>query len=153
MHCAGEYIAAEKIEMVVSKSKYVSQPWVYGNSFMPVLVAVVTPDWAELKKAAAEGGWLKDDVNAFAASADAKKFILEQMRLEGEAAKLKSFELPKAVHLVAEVNELNQGFTIENDCLTPTFKLKRPQLLKKFGDQVDAMYVSLGEDPSKHKRV
>jgi len=139
--------------MVVSKSKYVSQPWVYGNSFMPVLVAVVTPDWAELKKAAAEGGWLKDDVNELAASADAKKFILEQMRLEGEAAKLKSFELPKAVYLVAEVNELNQGFTIENDCLTPTFKLKRPQLLKKFGDQVDAMYVSLGEDPSKHKRV
>ena len=57
------------------------------------------------------------------------------------------------MHLVAELNELNQGFTIENDCLTPTFKLKRPQLLKKFGDQVDAMYVSLGEDPSKHKRV
>ena len=75
------------------------------------------------------------------------------MELEGKAAKLKSFELPKAVFLVAEVNELGQGFTIENDCLTPTFKLKRPQLLKKFGEQVDAMYISLGEDPTKHKKV
>ena len=46
-----------------------------------------------------------------------------------------------------------QGFSIENDCLTPTFKLKRPQLLKRYGEQVDAMYVSLGEDPSKFKRL
>merc|ERR1719486_799156 len=41
----GEYIAAEKIEMAVSKSKYVAQPFVYGNSFFPMLVAVVTPDF------------------------------------------------------------------------------------------------------------
>ena len=74
--------------------------------------------------------------------------LFEQMALEGEAAKLKSFELPKAVHLVAEVNELNQGFTIENDCLTPTFKLKRPQLLKKYQKEVDEMYRALGETPA-----
>jgi len=41
-----------------------------------------------------------------------------------------------------------QGFSIDNDCLTPTFKLKRPQLLKRYQSQVDAMYVGLGEDPS-----
>ena len=34
----GEYVAAEKIEMVVSKSKYISQPWVYGNSNYSCLV-------------------------------------------------------------------------------------------------------------------
>ena len=39
----------------------------------------------------------------------------------------------------------------ENDCLTPTFKLKRPQLLKKYQSEVDAMYVSLGQDPAKFK--
>jgi hypothetical protein len=38
-------------------------------------------------------------------------------------------------------------------CFTPTFKLKRPQLLKRYGEQVDAMYTALGEDPSKYKRV
>jgi long-chain acyl-CoA synthetase len=149
----GEYVAAEKIEMVISKSKYISQPWVYGNSFMPNLVAVVTPDYTELRKAAAAGGWGVDDNAALAASAQAKELILGEMQAEGKAAKLKTFELPKAVHLVSELNELNQGFSIENDCLTPTFKLKRPQLLKKFGEQVDMMYVSLGEDPTKFKKV
>merc|ERR1719224_346972 len=54
----GEYVAAEKIEMALSKSKYMSQPWVYGNSFFPQLVAVMTPDFVQLKEAAAAGGWL-----------------------------------------------------------------------------------------------
>ena len=66
---------------------------------------------------------------------------------------LKTFELPMAVYLEHSINELRQGFSIENDCLTPTFKLKRPQLLKRYNEQVDAMYVSLGEDPSKFKRI
>ena len=45
-------MAAEKIEMVMSKSRYVAQPWIYGNSFFPMLVAVVTPDFVELHAAA-----------------------------------------------------------------------------------------------------
>ena len=61
----GEYIAAEKIEMAVSKSKYISQPWVYGNSFFPMLVAVVTPDFATLDSAAKAGGWYVENPMAF----------------------------------------------------------------------------------------
>ena len=135
----------------MSELRYVAQPWIYGNSFFPMLVSVVTPDWAELKKAAQEGGWYNADQAVLAASSEAKKFILNAMTEEAKAAKLKPFELPKAVHLEAEVNELNQGFSIVNDCLTPTFKLKRPQLLQRYQKQVDEMYVSLGEDPSKHR--
>merc|ERR1719502_679421 len=119
----GEYIAAEKIEMCVSKSKYVSQPWIYGNSFFPMLVAVVTPDWVELAAAAKAGGWYVEDQAALAEKPEAKKFILDAMIAEGKTAKLKSFELPQAVHLEPEINDLNQGFSIANDCLTPTFKL------------------------------
>ena len=44
---------------------------------------------------------------------------------------------------------MDRGFSIDNDCLTPTFKLKRPQLLKKYKAQIDTMYKALGEDPSK----
>jgi len=147
----GEYVASEKIEMIVSKSPYISQPWVYGNSFFPMLVAVVTPDFAELRKAAVEGGWDAPKLSDLASKLEAKKFVLAQMEAEAKAAKLKTFEVPKAVFLEASLNELNQGFSIENDCLTPTFKLKRPQLLKKYSEEIDRMYVSLGEDPSKFK--
>ena len=56
-----------------------------------------------------------------------------------------------AVVLEPEINDLNQGFSIDNDCLTPTFKLKRPQLLRRYQTQIDEMYISLGQDPSKNK--
>ena len=145
----GEYIAAEKIEMTISKSKYISQPWVYGNSFLPMLVAVVTPDYDELRKAAKEGGWGSEDKVALAASPQAEALILAEIKKEAAAAKLKSFEVPKAVHLEGRVNDLAQGFSVENDCLTPTFKLKRPSLLKKYQVEIDEMYLKLGEDPKK----
>ena len=41
------------------------------------------------------------------------------------------------MHPEGKINELNQGFSIENDCLTPTFKLKRPNLLKLYKTEID----------------
>jgi long-chain acyl-CoA synthetase len=147
----GEYVAAEKIEMAISKSKYISQPWVYGNSFFPMLVAVVVPDFIELKAAAKEGGWLLDSTSELAKKDEACALVLKEIEREAKAAGLKSFEVPKKVILEGEVNDLGQGFSIDNDCLTPTFKLKRPQLLKRYQEEVDGMYVALGENPAQYK--
>jgi len=147
----GEYVAAEKIEMAISKSKYISQPWVYGNSFFPMLVAVVVPDFVELKAAAKEGGWLKETTAELAAAPEAIALVTKEVEKEAKAAGLKSFEVPKKLILEGDINELAQGFSIENDCLTPTFKLKRPQLLKRYKAPIDEMYVALGEDPSMYK--
>ena len=47
---------------------------------------------------------------------------------------LQGFEQVRALHLDKE------QFSVEKDLLTPTFKLKRPQLLKHYQAQVDAMY-------------
>ncbi|CAL5428189.1 unnamed protein product [Camellia sinensis] len=44
------------------------------------------------------------------------------------------FEFIKAVHLDPE------PFDMEHDLLTPTFKKKRPQLLKYYQNIVDNMY-------------
>ena len=49
-------------------------------------------------------------------------------------ALVQGFEQVRAVHLDEE------QFSVEKDLLTPTFKLKRPQLLKHYQAQVDAMY-------------
>ena len=47
------------------------------------------------------------------------------------------FELVKALHIELE------PFSVDNDLMTPTFKLKRPQLQKRYQAQVDAMYAAL----------
>jgi len=149
----GEYIAAEKIEMAISKNRFIGQPWVYGNSFFPMLVAVITPDFTELTKYATEQGWGLTDTEALAKDERVISLLFDEMVKEAKAAKLKTFEIPQKLLLEGRVNELAQGFSIDNDCLTPTFKLKRPQLLKRYQAEIDAMYVSLGEDPSKFKRI
>jgi hypothetical protein len=47
------------------------------------------------------------------------------------------FEVVKAVHVSGEL------FSVDNNLLTPTFKLKRAPLLKHFQAEVDAMYAAL----------
>jgi long-chain acyl-CoA synthetase len=49
-------------------------------------------------------------------------------------AQIPGYEIIKAIHLEPE------PFTVDNDLLTPTLKLKRPQLLKRYGDVIDQMY-------------
>jgi len=48
-----------------------------------------------------------------------KKFYLEELKTNAKAAGFFGFEIPLKVHLSSI------AFTIENDILTPTFKLKR----------------------------
>ena len=50
---------------------------------------------------------------------------------------LQGFEAVKAIHLEP------QQFTVEDELMTPTFKLKRPQLQKKYQSVLDGMYKAL----------
>jgi long-chain acyl-CoA synthetase len=47
---------------------------------------------------------------------------------------------PKDIDFECNVNELNQGFQVDNDLLTPTLKMRRPQLLKFYQAKIDKMY-------------
>lgn len=51
--------------------------------------------------------------------------------------KLSSLEKPKAIHLTLD------PFTIENDIITPTFKLKRNVAKKVYQAEIDMMYAEL----------
>ena len=75
-----------------------------GNSFFPMLVAVVTPSFDDLKEAAQKGGWACDDLKELAAKPEAKKFILDCMHAECKEAKLKTFELPQVRRLSEQIS-------------------------------------------------
>merc|ERR1711939_642908 len=154
----GEDVAAEKIEGVLAKSKYIGQCFVYGNSFFVTLVAVIVPDMEALVAWGIEKGFVPPGTGVFdadkvalAARPEAKALIMEEIKKEAANGKLKGFEIPKDVHLEGEVDAVLQGFTVAKDTMTPTFKLRRPQLLKAYKAQVDAMYTGLGEDITKQK--
>eukprot|EP00892_Ulva_mutabilis_P009730 jgi/Ulvmu1/7129/UM034_0035.1 len=133
----GEYVAVEKVEAEYKKCSAIDQIWVYGNSFESCLVAVAVPNRSKLLSWAGGAGVQTEDWAALCNDAGARAMILSELQAQGKASKLRGFEMLKAVHLHPE------EFSIENDLITPTFKLKRPQLLEFFKGQVDGMYTSL----------
>lgn len=64
---------------------------------------------------------------------------MQEITATCRAEKLKGFEICKAIVLESK------QFNVEDDLLTPTFKLKRPQLQKKYQAVIDEMYKELKE--------
>ncbi|XP_055819588.1 long chain acyl-CoA synthetase 4-like [Solanum dulcamara] len=129
----GEYVAVENLENVFGNNPIIDSVWVYGSSFESFLVAVVNPSKQEVEKWAKQNG-LSGDFNSLCENSKVKEHILGELTKAGKEKKLKGFEFIKALHLDPV------PFDMERDLLTPTFKKKRPQLLKYYKDVIDAMY-------------
>ncbi|XP_022738099.1 long chain acyl-CoA synthetase 5-like isoform X2 [Durio zibethinus] len=131
----GEYVAVENLENVYGLVSDIDSIWIYGNSFESFLVAVVNPNKQALESWAAGNG-VSGDFDSICQNPKAKEFILGELSKIGKEKKLKGFEFIKAVHLDPE------PFDMERDLLTPTYKKKRPQLLKYYQSVIDNMYKS-----------
>ena len=135
----GEYVAPEKIENVYSRSMWVAQCFVWGDSFKTKLVAVVVPDPDVVLEWAKKQGKERVTFSALCKDIELKDIIRKSLTEVGASAKLQGFETVKAFYIDPE------PFSVENDLLTPTFKLKRPQAVKKYKDIIATMYAELGE--------
>lgn len=134
----GEYIAAEKIENIYIGSPFIAQAFVYGDSLQSCLVAIIVPDVDYVMPWAKSKGIAGKDLAEVCAQKATKDAIMADMQTHAKAAKLHSFENAKAIHLESEL------WSVENEMLTPTFKLKRNQGKKKYQATIDALYASLG---------
>ncbi|XWS38236.1 hypothetical protein CRYUN_Cryun19dG0113600 [Craigia yunnanensis] len=131
----GEYVAVENLENIYGLVSDIDSIWIYGNSFESFLVAVVNPNNQALERWAADNG-VSGDFDSICQNPMAKEYILKELTKIGKEKKLKGFEFIKAVHIEPE------PFDMERDLLTPTYKKKRPQLLKYYQSVIDNMYKS-----------
>jgi long-chain acyl-CoA synthetase len=130
----GEYIAPEKMENIFVLSKYVEQSFVYGDSLRHCVVAIVVTSEVEAKEFAKQSGIAEDKWQEVLENADYKKLVLDDMNKLATQNNCTSLEKPKAIHLREE------PFTIENEHLTPTFKLKRHQAKAANAEAIEALY-------------
>lgn len=121
----GEYVALEKVENVYAACSIVQQIMVHGDSSQSYLLAIVIPDPVQLA-GIASGVWKKPvretDLAALdEAARDRKvvKAILDILTKDGIKYGLKGYELVKRVFVT------NELFSVENECLTPTMKVRR----------------------------
>ncbi|KAK8479919.1 hypothetical protein V6N13_026623 [Hibiscus sabdariffa] len=131
----GEYVAVENLENIYGLVSAIDMIWIYGNSFESFLVAVVNPNKEALEIWAANNN-VSGAFESICQNPKAKEFILGELAKTGKEKKLKGFEFIKDVHLDPT------PFDMERDLLTPTFKKKRPQLLKYYQGVIDDMYKS-----------
>ena len=128
------------------------QIWVYGNSFESFLVGIVVPEKGVLEDWAATNGVSGEAFQSLCKNKKAIAHVLDELDKTASAQQvqsitkeyyitiiiiiiiiimifveqLKGFERVKAIHLEPNL------FDMERDLITPTFKLKRPQLLKHY---------------------
>ncbi|KAG0190758.1 hypothetical protein DFQ28_001605 [Apophysomyces sp. BC1034] len=135
----GEYIAPEKIENVFSKDSLVAQIYIHGDSLQSQLVAIIVPDPDALRSWLAESNKRSLDHAATCRNPDVVRAVRDHIIKVGKRAGLRGFELPRAIMLDPE------PFTIQNDLLTPTFKIKRQQAKKHYEREIKQLYDELAE--------
>ena len=142
----GEYVSPERIEGVyLSALNYLAQGFVHGDSLQTCLVAVfgVQPDiFAPYASKILGKTIAPTDIEAIKIAcndqrvADAIQKDLEEV---GKKNKFAGYERVKALHLAVE------PFTIDNETLTPTLKLKRPVAKKLYRGLLDELYARVAE--------
>jgi long-chain acyl-CoA synthetase len=132
----GEYIAPEKIESIYSRSQFVAQIFVYGESIKSCLVAIVVPINEVLERWARDKN-IRGTIRDLCEDPRVKQAVLDDLCALGKKEGLKSFEQVKDIALCPE------QFSIDNGLLTPTLKTKRPECRKFFVKQIQEMYRSL----------
>lgn len=137
----GEYISPERIENVYTGStNLVATAYVHGDAKESNLVAIfgIDPEnfpgfASKVLKETVPAGDL-EAVKKAALNPKVRKAFLKVLDDIGRRHKFNSFEKVRSVYLDIE------PFSIENELLTPTLKLKRPQTAKAFRAQIDQMY-------------
>lgn len=129
----GEYIAPEKLENVYVQSKYGSQIWIYGESLRDYIIMFMVVEPSSIKKLCEELG-LGGEWAAHLDNDKVKQAVFDDIWALADANKFNPLERPKQFKLMAD------PFTVENDFLTPTFKMKRNVAKIKLEKEIEDLY-------------
>jgi long-chain acyl-CoA synthetase len=126
----GKNVAPQNLENDLKASKYVSQAMVVGDR-QPYIAALITLDPEALPAWAAERG-LPTELELLAREAQVRELI--QGVVDAVNAGRSRYEQIKRFAI------LGRDFTMDDDELTPTLKLKRRVVAQHFGAELDELY-------------
>ena len=129
----GKYIAPQPIEGMVKRNKFVANAVLYGDRRKFPIILVV-PNFDNLERWARERGLTYSTRAELIGMADAQAKV--EREVMSQLRELAKFETPKKVLL------LENDFTIESGELTPTLKVKRRVVEKRYKDVIDAAYAA-----------
>lgn len=128
----GKYIAPQAIESRLAENKYIDEVAVIGDK-RKFVTALVVPNFANLRKWAADKGVISGDAAAMASNSNVMDFLMEQ--IEKVQAGFAEFEKIKRIHV------LSQGFSMDRGELTNTLKVRRSVVARHYAKEIDTLYV------------
>ena len=130
----GKYVMPSSLEEGLKLSPYVANAMIYGDG-RPFNVALIAIDEKNVRDwAAKQAITLAEDP-----AKDPRVRELIAAELQRLGAEFRRFEQPRDFALVRE------DFTIQNGLLTPTLKLKRREVLGRYGALLDQLYAKRPE--------
>jgi len=129
----GKNIAAAPIESLLKKSRYVDEACMIGDS-QKFISALIVPNFEKLSKWASQNKIEFSNNEELVENQKVKDFMWAEIETQQE--KLATFEKIKKIALIP--NE----FTLENDELTPSLKLRKKQINENYKDVIEKIYES-----------
>jgi long-chain acyl-CoA synthetase len=131
----GKNIAPQPIEALLKSSPYVGTPVLIGDR-RKYLSALIVPNFEKLEREAATLGVSTESREALVADDRIKGLI------QGELDRFnKNLDRQEKIRRFAL---LSRDFTIDDDEITPSLKVKRKNIDKKYKSVIDQMYVDEG---------
>ncbi len=128
-----EFVAAEQLEKLYEASQYLNQIYINVSHIRDYIVAVAFPKKPAVMKWAEQKG-IKGDFETLCKNPEFNKEVVKDLADIARAKNLNYWEYIIKVYLTTE------QFTQANGELTFTYKLKRPNIFKKYEEIVTEMY-------------
>jgi long-chain acyl-CoA synthetase len=136
----GEYIAPTKLEAIYSKSKFINQICIYGDSLHDFIIAVIGPNreafeaWQTASSKAIETKIKTTEEHEFVEQNELENVLRNDLLLLAKENNLNGLERVNKI-IISKTD-----FTIDNGCLTPTLKLVRRNIVAMVKDKIDEIY-------------
>jgi len=130
VNSGGDNISPQRVEGIMLLEPEIGQAFIYGDK-KPYLVALISPD--------------SDAVKAYARQAgkpnDLAELVHDQAFRQtiGEAVKRANTNL-SAIERIRKFEIMTEPFTVENEMMTPTLKLRRPYIIERHGELLQSLY-------------
>ncbi len=127
----GKYVVPSPLEEQLQLSGFIAQAFVYGDNKL-YNVALIVPDFPALEAWAVDQS-LSGDHDTLCASDRVRDLFKSQIENQCRSI-FKGYERIQNFRLISE------EFSVDNDMLTPKMSVKRLNVLKNYGEDLEALY-------------
>lgn len=129
----GKYVSPQKLELILGQDEYVDQIVVIGDR-QKFISALIVPTFENLKRLAEHKGIENQEIESLVTNEEIIDYLNKRFGfLQQELAPYEK---------VVKFTLLPENFSISNNTLTNTLKIRRKEITKQYEDIINKMYLS-----------